>query len=97
MDDILGKIMTPAEINDLLDVLEREVWYRVLDERIKKEVGDSRYKELLAAIDPLWEQNEVVAFLQEKLLPLDLAKMVEEEAIQVKKEFTKSLGVSVLR
>jgi hypothetical protein len=83
----LDKEMTPEEIEDFLGVLEKEIWYRVLEEELPKQVAKSDYTYIANSLAPKHDLNLIVGYIKSTCPTVPIEEIIEKTVIEVKKEF----------
>lgn len=86
----IDRTMTPDEIDDLTGVLEKEVWYRVLEEELPKKISQSDYTYLKNNLAGKTDFNDLIAYIKETLPSINIEETIENVTIAVKKEFAEA-------
>lgn len=86
----IDRTMTPEEIDDLTGVLEKEVWYRVLEEELPKKISQSDYTFLKNNLAGKTDFNNLIAYIKDNLPSIDIEETIENVTITVKKEFAEA-------
>ena len=83
----LDKGMTTEEIEDFLAVLEKEIWFRVLEEELPKQVAKSDYTYIANHLAPKHDLNLIVDYIKKSTPNVPIEEIIEKTVIEVKKEF----------
>ncbi len=82
----LDKDLSVQEVDNLLDLLSREIWYRILNEELLKLLGEEEFKKLKKKV----QSNDVSTVLntvKSDYKNVNIDKIFEHVAGQVKKEY----------
>ncbi len=83
----LDKSLSPAEMDELMSFLTKEIWYRVLNEKLPKVLGEKKFKELVAESDEDDSLDVILSRAKKKAKGVDLDKLISNSINEVKREY----------
>lgn len=83
----LNTVMTVDELSDLTDILHKEIWYRVLNEELKKKLTKSQFDTLVIEAKEVIELDGLINYVLKRHPSLEIKKTVIDVSTEVKKEF----------
>lgn len=84
----LDSQLTPGEIEDFLAVLEKEVWFRVLEEELPKQIARSDYTYIANILAPKHDLTLIIDYIKTNFPSIPIETIVERTTADVKREFT---------
>lgn len=83
----LHTVLSHDEIQEILDSLAQDIWFRILNKKIKKLLSKDQYRELTNkhALDK--NLDLIVTEIQTLLPTLNIRQLLDETSIEVKKEY----------
>lgn len=85
----LEKTMTAVEINELTSELNKEIWHRLLNEEVKKEIGEKEYKKLLDKFSIDQGLDPILDYIIDHYRIINIRYLLEKVSASVKQEFIK--------
>ena len=79
--------LSAQEIDDLLTLLTKEIWYRILNEELPRLLSSEELSSLRTKVGSDNEINNVLKTLKDEYKSVDINKIFEQTANQVKKEY----------
>lgn len=83
----LNKTLNPLEIDELVDEINKEVWYRVLNEELPKKITDGEFQKLLKKFPPESNFDDIVSHIQKNYPKVGIELILYAVITQVKKEY----------
>lgn len=83
----LEETMTAVEIDELTNELNKEIWYRLLNEEVKKEIGEEEYKKLLNKFSADEGLDPILNYIINHYRIVNIRYLLEKVSSAIKKEF----------
>jgi len=83
----LEELLSPVEIDDLTDSLAKEIWYRILNEELPKQLSPAELAVLLKTNNIKQDLNAVLQWVHENKKNIDMAALVDVVSTTVKQEY----------
>ncbi|OGK64952.1 hypothetical protein A2313_00070 [Candidatus Roizmanbacteria bacterium RIFOXYB2_FULL_41_10] len=83
----LNKIMKPGEIDELLEGLNKEIWFRLFHQELPKILNQKEFNQLVKKHELASNLDSITAEIEQKWPHFNFRLIINKIATQVKKEF----------
>lgn len=83
----LHTVLSQDEIQEVLDSLAQDIWFRILNKKIKKLLSKDQYRELANKHALESNLNLIITNIQTLLPTLNIRQLLDETSAEVKKEY----------
>ena len=83
----LDKILGPGEVEELLEALNKELWFRIFHQELPRALKQKEFEQLVKKHELTSNLELLIAEIEQKWPNFNFRVKINEIAVQVKKEF----------